>query len=676
MLIGGKRVSAIAFALLLVTSMVGTAITLGVTAAADSDAAGPSEAEVQQAVDDSRQHLLNSMEDDHWASAVRSGRNGIWDVRWSIYYAVMLERLDAKPKSQQAAIDWVLSKRNSNGGWNDTVANYGALLLFEEMNTDQYDDVVADVRAENQRNDISLVSGNASQGQSFVEDNLRLKLLYGLMSDRYTNEQLFQDGNPGGFGELGGMTPAFENGFHPNKSFVMPDTVDLTLSMTTIGLAIERDNGWERGNRSEELNRTAELLLARRLPSGVWATSIDNIFAVLALNEAGYDADDPEISRALDMMAETRQASNGRIIGFKLSVWDTAWSMHALVESGVSPKHEKLQSAAQWLYDARASPPSQKRADVPLKRPPIPFRPNFGKGWGYKPHMYSDWDDTAVAVVALEPYDDRIVEEHIQYLFDVQNSDGSWAAFVTDFEPLNESEREDVIERGGEDLYVQLFTTHQSPDVTGHVLKALGSHGYTVENNASVRAAVDFLMNARDDTGMWRAVWGKGYVYGTSRVLMGMKAVGVDMNQAAIQEAAGALAARQNPDGGWGYRNGPSEPTYTAWVVEGLLAAGYSPDHPAVRAGVQYLLDTQRPDGSWKTTKMMHNLERLEYSLSVFTQASVLSALSAYADARGVPIDPDHESSPLDDLAFPLAVIGAQVAFVAVGVLVARRRSP
>ena len=631
------------------------------------------ETAVQSAVADSRSHLMSLRRDDHWASNVSSGENGIWDIRFSLYYAIMLEDLDANPESKRAAFEWTLSQRE-NGGWNDTVSNYAALLYIEMTDSDRYATAASEIRAQNERRNISLVATDASSDQTFVEDNFRLKLLYALKSDRYTTDELFGNTDPTAFSGLAGLTPAFEDGLDPNKTFVVPDTVDLTLSMTLLGLAVQQETG-AADNASEQINLTANLLLGRRLPNGVWATTIDNVYIVLALHQAGYNKTDPEVARALEQMRTTRQADNGRVIGFKLPVWDTAWSMEALMASGVSADNETLQSSAQWLYEARVAQPLEKRGETPLNRLPLPFRKHWGNGWGYKPYMYSDWDDTSVAVASLAPYDDGIVEDDVGYLFTVQNSDGSWSAFMTDFEPLNESEREMVIDQGGKELYTQLFTNHPAPDVTGHALTAVGRNGHTVENNESVRAALEYLERAQTDDGTWDAVWGRSPAYGTSRVLLGMRAVEADMDQPMVTRAVEGLKAKQNDDGGWGVRAGaPSEPTYTAWALQAMLAAGRPADDPAVQRAVSYLLATQQADGSWETTKMMHNLRRLQYSLSVFTQASVLLALSMYAERAEIPVDPDDSQQEPSGLPMWLIAVLAELAVAGGALLVVRTR--
>jgi squalene-hopene/tetraprenyl-beta-curcumene cyclase len=93
------------------------------------------------------------------------------------------------------------------------------------------------------------------------------------------------------------------------------------------------------------------------------------------------------------------------------------------------------------------------------------------------------------------------------------------------------------------------------------------------------------------------------------QVLRGLQAMGVDLHEPYVQQAAEWLRMVQNPDGGWGetcgsYDDpatrgiGPSTPSQTAWAIMGLLAAGDTRSE-SVQRGILYLLQTQRPDGSW-----------------------------------------------------------------------------
>lgn len=645
-----RRLLSVLACLLLVTASVAP----GLAYAPTSDESVETE-RLRTAIESGRGYLLDApyRQGDHWAANVSVGPNDTVDVRLTAYYALMLERLDADPDHKRRAISYLLEKRDPDGGWSDPAANYGGLLLLREVDAQQYSEQIADVEAELREQNTSLTAPVGSRGVSGL---FRVKLFYALMSDRYSAAELFPRDAHRRLPGLLALTPAFEGEFDPNESAVNPYAADWLLSASLLGASIEENAS------TNVTERTTELLLARRLTDGTWKGTLDNTFAALALHEVGYDADDPEISRSLRWLGETRLTDEGRLVAYKLPVWDTAWAMRALHSSGVAPSNETMRRAGQWLVNVRTTDLRATPLELTLMRPPVTFREHWGNGWGYRPHMYSDWDDTAVAITALSPYGETLVADDVRFLTQVQNDDGSWSAFVTDFSPLTPKERRLVTRTTGNETYRRLLANHPAPGVTGHALEALGEQGYTVENNESVRQAVSYLLENRASNGLWMGVWGEGYTYGTSRVLLGLNATGVDTSRPRVQTAVRTLAAQQNPDGGWGersayrvvasdesqsYRPADSTVAQTAWAVQGLLAGGVSPDNETVQRGIQFLIDAQRENGSWPSSEVMTNLGPPASESAVVTQASALRALSVYAQATGVPLNPEKGGSDL-----------------------------
>src|SRR3974377_2379782 len=95
-----------------------------------------------------------------------------------------------------------------------------------------------------------------------------------------------------------------------------------------------------------------------------------------------------------------------------------------------------------------------------------------------------------------------------------------------------------------------------------------------------VRRAVDYLKREQELDGSWFGRWGVNYIYGTTLVLRGLEAMGVDNHDAMIQQAAEWLRSVQNPDGGWGETvgsydrphlrgQGSSTASTTAWPILG-----------------------------------------------------------------------------------------------------------
>jgi squalene-hopene/tetraprenyl-beta-curcumene cyclase len=117
------------------------------------------------------------------------------------------------------------------------------------------------------------------------------------------------------------------------------------------------------------------------------------------------------------------------------------------------------------------------------------------------------------------------------------------------------------------------------------------------------------VRRSQEADGAWYGRWGVNYIYGTWQVLEGLRAVGVAIDDPAVERGADWLVARQQADGAWGETpasyadrslagTGPATPSQTAWAVAGLVAAGRGAS-AAVRRGVQWLVQTQEADGSW-----------------------------------------------------------------------------
>jgi squalene-hopene/tetraprenyl-beta-curcumene cyclase len=187
----------------------------------------------------------------------------------------------------------------------------------------------------------------------------------------------------------------------------------------------------------------------------------------------------------------------------------------------------------------------------------------------------------------------------VEWLLDMQSSDGGWGAFDVDnnWTPLS---------------YMP-FADHNAmldptcPDITGRVLEAICRRGVDRADGA-VRRAVAYLRRTQEPDGSWYGRWGVDYIYGTFLALRGLRAAGESEREAEILRAGEWLRSIQNADGGWGescasYEEGtfvaaPSTPSQTAWAILGLLASGDA-NSLSVRKGIEYLLETQRGDGGW-----------------------------------------------------------------------------
>lgn len=612
----------------------------------------------------SQQYLLSNRQPDggYWESPIsKYGEQS--DVRATVYYLILMTELDVHSGAERDALDYVLDNRNDGGGWNDPSINFGARFVLRERDSAQYDDAIDDITAEIEAEGMSvtgtqpLETRRAEAGP--FDPLLQLKLLFGLVNGRYTIVELFPSNEYESITSLLAITPAFdmEEGVKPTEPLVHQAFIASLLSFATMGevLREQRGDGQQLDGRllSESL---ADMLERRRLPNGVWGPPPDTIFGSLALYHAkGYRWGDTELTLPVEWIREHRQADNGQIIAFRMPTWDTALAMRALLSSGYPLDHPAVQRGAQYLADVRTTALSRSPLDTPLDRLPLPFRSNYGNGWGYTPYMFSDWDDTGVAVSVMSEFGQRLVDDDVELLFDVQNRDGSWSAYVTDFSPLSGENEQRIRENFGDYTYEFLYTTHGSPDVTSHVLEGLGRMGHTVDNSASVRNAIDYFRESQRPNDMWLGVWGAGYTYGTAATILGMDEVNANMDQQFVQDGIDALLDIQFDNGGWGddsawdyikwdvpyVTNGPKA-AHTGWAIQGLLAAGLAPSHDTIQDGVSFLIDRQRSDGSWAPRKIGANFGPPFYKNLIATQSAALRGLAYYAQGAGIEL-PDPQ---------------------------------
>jgi squalene-hopene/tetraprenyl-beta-curcumene cyclase len=327
------------------------------------------------------------------------------------------------------------------------------------------------------------------------------------------------------------------------------------------------------------------------------------IYTVVCLRCLGYADDSDEMRWALgqleDLMIE--EGDTLRLQPCFSPVWDTALTLIALADTGLSAQTPAVARAARWLLNREVRRPGDWSVTNPRLEP---------GGWffEYRNGFYPDTDDTAMVLMALArtghaatPDGRPAAERGLRWLLGMQNRDGGWAAFD------REVNRQVLTKVPFADHNAMLDPS--CPDITGRVLEALGHYGYGV-GHPQVDRALTFLRRTQETSGAWIGRWGVNYLYGTWQVLVGLKSVGFDMSQPMVRRAVEWLKQVQQPGGGWGetcrsYDDpslaGQGTPTasQTAWALLGLLAAGEETSDE-VHAGIDYLLATQQADGAWQ----------------------------------------------------------------------------
>jgi squalene-hopene/tetraprenyl-beta-curcumene cyclase len=365
------------------------------------------------------------------------------------------------------------------------------------------------------------------------------------------------------------------------------------------------DRFMPRSSRDRAIRTAEEWTIGRMSDGGIGAIFPAMANAVMALKALGYPDDHPELRRGIKAIDDLLLIRGNECFCQPCNspVWDTAISLLAALEAGLSPDHPAVASATRWIFDQQVF----IRGDWADGAPGLP-----PGGWAFQfdNPIYPDVDDTAMVLLAVlragshadERYRSRITRG-VDWILGMQSTDGGWGAFDIDNNRLI--------------LNNIPFADHgalldpSTSDLTGRCVELLAMLGMR-EDFPPIARALSFLRKEQEPSGPWYGRWGVNYIYGTWSVLAGLKRLGADMSRPEVRRAAAWIAARQNPDGGWGetcrsYNDpslgglGPSTPSQTAWALLGLMAGGET-ESRAVRHGIRYLLDTQNAEGGWDET--------------------------------------------------------------------------
>src|SRR2546421_3195238 len=337
--------------------------------------------------------------------------------------------------------------------------------------------------------------------------------------------------------------------------------------------------------RSVALRKAERWMLERFEKSdGLGAIYPGIMNSIIALRCLGYSVDDPQFIRAMDefekLGIEERGVADYSEPTFRMQpcmspVWDTAYAMFALAESGVPKDDPRLVQAADWILAKEVRHKGDWAVKVKNTEP---------GGWYFEfnNEFYPDVDDSAMVLLALsrvanprERYQDEVAQRAVNWIFAMQCKNGGWASFDKDndkmvFEHIPFADHNAMLDPA-------------TVDITGRILEMLATYGYD-KNHPAVRRAITFIREEQEPDGSWFGRWGVNYIYGTALVLRGLEAIGMDLHEPCVQQGAEWLRMVQNADGGWGetvgsYDDpslrgvGESTPSQTAWAIMGLLAA-------------------------------------------------------------------------------------------------------
>ena len=591
---------------------------------------------VQEAIAKSQDYLLSIQEaDGHWCAELESNVTITAE-------AVLLHKIWGTDKTRPLAKveTYLRSQQRSHGGWelyygdggelSTTVEAYMALRLLGVAATDP-----ALVRAQK----FIVQRGGISKTRIFTKMHLALIGCYnwqGLPSIP-PSIMLLPDDFPFTIYEMSswarGSTVPLLIVFDRKPVFKLDTPIELNElyaeGIANVNYELPRNNDWtdvfvaldgafklaENLNlmpfREEGLAAAEKWVLERQEATGDWGGIIPAMLnSLLALRTLNYDVNDPIVQRgivAVDNFAvETEDIY--WVQPCVSPVWDTAWCLRTLAESGLAKDHPALTKAGKWLLDKQIL----DYGDWAVKNKGV-----TPGGWAfeYDNRFYPDLDDSAVVVMALsqiklpdEAQKQQAIARCLKWMASMQCKPGGWAAFDID----NDRDWINAIPYGD----LKAMIDPNTADVTARVLEMLGECNLSM-NDTRVQRAIAYLINEQEFDGSWFGRWGVNYIYGTSGVLAALSLIAPVRCQSQIDRGAAWLVACQNADGGWGETcasyddrslkgTGTSTASQTAWALLGIMAAVSETKfagREAIDRGMEYLLDTQGSDGTWNESQ-------------------------------------------------------------------------
>jgi squalene-hopene/tetraprenyl-beta-curcumene cyclase len=359
--------------------------------------------------------------------------------------------------------------------------------------------------------------------------------------------------------------------------------------------------------RNEGIKAAEKWILERQEVTGDWGGIIPAMLnSLLALKCLDYDANDPVIERGLKAVDNFAiETENSYCVQPCVSpVWDTAWAIRALIDSGFAPNDPAIVKAGEWLIEKQILDYGDWNVKNKQGKP---------GAWAFEfeNRFYPDVDDSAVVVMALhqaklpnEELKKQAIDRALNWIATMQCKPGGWAAFDLD----NDQEWLNSVPYGD----LKAMIDPNTADVTARVLEMLGACNLSIPAN-NLEKSLDYLLKEQEIEGCWFGRWGVNYIYGTSGVLSALALINPLKYARDINQGAAWLVKVQNSDGGWGetcfsYNDpslkgkGDSTASQTAWALIGLIAAGEATDKLAIDSiekGINYLLETQKLDGTW-----------------------------------------------------------------------------
>ncbi|KAJ5088546.1 terpene synthase [Penicillium angulare] len=285
-----------------------------------------------------------------------------------------------------------------------------------------------------------------------------------------------------------------------------------------------------------------------------------------------------------------------------VQAWDTAFTIQAIVEAGLSGDPEfraSLEKALEYLDITQLT----EDLDDPYRQPRKGGWPFSTKDNGY---IVSDCAAEGLKAVLLlqeqchftKLISDSRLQDCVDTLLLMQNSGGGFSSYErtrasTLLEYLNASE-----------IFDRIMVEYSYPECTTAVVTALSlfrRHFPTyrsIEIETAISRAVKWILNVQRPDGSWYGSWGVCFTYASLFAMQSLEITGQTWQTSeAVRRCCKFLLSKQKADGGWGehytsceveeyVQHEESQVVNTAWACLALMHAHY-PHKEAIENGLK-----------------------------------------------------------------------------------------
>ncbi|QDU56529.1 prenyltransferase/squalene oxidase repeat-containing protein [Aeoliella mucimassa] len=557
--------------------------------------------------------------------------------------------VDVATQQVSAGREWLATYQNTDGGWGDTtnsLSNISTSVLcwcaFAGVESQYSDTVQAAERYITEKSGsletadlVRTVKERYGKDHTFSVPILTTMTLHGRLGDARRAWRRIP-------------SLPFELSAFPREWFAalrLPVVSYALPALIAIGLVHHHQsptrNPLTRCVRNVVRRRALKVLESIQPPGGGFleATPLTSFVLLGLLNSDEYSS--PVVAQGAGFLLRSFREDGSWPIDTNLATWVSTLSVNALVNDSDDAKVLSDNSSSHltdWLLDQQYS-----------ERHPYTYAAPGGWAWTDLPGGVPDADDTPGALLALKNLKasdstlDAVVQAGVQWLLDLQNSDGGIPTFC----------------RG----WGTLPFDRSSCDITAHGMRAWNTWRSELPKSMQPKVdkaltqAMSFLVARQRADGAWPPLWfgnqlavnedETNLTYGTSRVVLALaelekQGTRLQQQSSCMKRGTDWLLTAQNADGGWGGVEAvPSSIEETAYALEALTAVAMIQAIPnieqVIRCGAKWLIEHTNQGTNFPATPVGFYFAKLWYHERLYPMIYTVAALGgthAYLSAE------------------------------------------